>query len=120
MFELEENTCAICSYPFVDEHHIFPRGNKWGDKIETEDNKVFLCSNHHRAIHFLMFLANEEWSEHLTKKEADRKVKIFNYIISKDNELYHFYKDTLEPKIKLMEEYYAKTIPELIAQASSA
>ena len=120
MSELEEKSCVVCSYPFVDEHHIYPKNGCEDKELEVEDNKVFLCPNHHRAVHFLMFIANEGWSEHLTKEEANRKVELARYLVSKDEKLYYFYKGTLEPKIIERDEYYDRKTFELIAKASSA
>ena len=113
--------CAICGYPLVDEHHIYPKENFIEEDkqlAEEEGNKVYLCTNHHRAVHFLMSLRGN-WSENLTKNEADTKANIFKYLLKADPKAYHFYKDTLEPKVLAMEEYYDRKTSELIAQSTS-
>lgn len=41
--KLRINPCVLCTYPFSDNHHVYPQA--WGDKKSAT---VALCPNHHR------------------------------------------------------------------------
>lgn len=43
--------CYICDHPFSHRHRIKP--GRWGGTYDR-DNVVYLCPNHHAAIHFVM------------------------------------------------------------------
>ena len=100
-----ENKCEICGYPLADKHHILPK--KYGG-TDTTSNYVYLCTNHHRAIHFLiqLDLAVEQNKASLLPKNQK---EIQAYLILNDQLIYRFYKNFLRGK--LIDETHRATNP---------
>lgn len=57
--ELSLIPCAVCGYCITDKHHILPK-SKSGN-FYHDDNVVYLCPNHHRAIHVLMKFSDPKY-----------------------------------------------------------
>ncbi len=90
-----KNKCEICDYPFADEHHILPK--RFGGSDEKK-NRIFLCSNHHRAIHFLLQL--ELWIGDPKKygpPENHKAIQLF--IILNDQLVYQYFQDYLKERM---------------------
>ena len=90
-----ENKCEICQYPFADLHHILPK--QFGG-TEEKSNKIYLCANHHRVIHFLiqLDLAIETKQQNKLPKNA---LPIQTFLLANDNLICCFYKDYLKERI---------------------
>ena len=95
----QNDCCIVCGYPFVDKHHLIPK-ELFGKDDET--NIINLCPNHHRIFHFLIDFEHMTESGKLSrinKKEADKRLQLFKYILCYERKIYRFYKDYAKPHI---------------------
>jgi hypothetical protein len=93
--EVIKNKCEICSYPFADLHHILPK--QYGG-TDSKSNLVYLCANHHRAIHFLIQLSLILETKS-TKRFSKQNLEIQKYLILNDKLVMNFYEKYLKEEI---------------------
>jgi hypothetical protein len=99
--------CELCGFPFVHRHRIKP--GIWGGEY-TSLNTVYLCPNHHVAIHLVM-----RWFHkgRLPTEAQDRQLVFY----MQDKALWAFWADTVRDVViqRMREEGrwhpYVRTLP---------
>jgi len=97
-----DRACEICDYPLTEEHHIVPE--EYGG-ADNEENKIFLCPNHHRIIQFLTNLDitfSDEYKEKRLMKDARKGEKILRklrQIQEFDKQAEVYYREIIFPKL---------------------
>lgn len=54
--------CFVCGKwaDLAESHHVFPLANQWDEGVEEPDHEmVWLCPNHHAAVHFIIAQNNK-------------------------------------------------------------
>ena len=96
----DEDVCVFCGCPFVDKHHIIP---KYLNGSDTNDNKISICANHHRMLHFILNLDNSKSNEKInlmSNKDFDKKFNVYKYILKNEKDVIEYYEKVMLPKIK--------------------
>lgn len=98
-FDDIKNKCEICNYPFADSHHILPKKHGGND---DKSNLIYLCANHHRAIHYLLTLFLIIYSKEKCRKPANYEQfkAIQTYLYLNDQKVVAFFNDYLKEKIQ--------------------
>jgi len=97
-----DKACEICDYPITDKHHIIPKDYGGTDE---EENIIYLCPNHHRAIHFLMNIDMILDDERKRKRLDDDESRGHKFL-QRLRQIYDF-----DPKVKIY--YHEFIIPKL-------
>ncbi len=92
--------CAACGYAVAHKHRIIP-GSRGG--TYTRWNVLYLCANHHQAIHFLMSLEQRLWNDGGNVTREDNRKQRFYY---QDKPLMSLW-NALQEIQKTFPEYYA-------------
>lgn len=79
--------CELCGHVFGQKHRIHP--GVWGGEY-SEGNVIYLCPNHHAAIHFLM-----RYRHRGPLLDGDDQDRLEEYLL--DPDLSRFWTDIVEP-----------------------
>ena len=85
--------CEVCGYPFAERHHALPK--KYGGS-DVEDNLVLLCPNHHKVIHFLVYMEILMSRKRTPSRPTERLARL-QWLLWVDGEVHHFYEDRIKP-----------------------
>jgi hypothetical protein len=97
-YQTEYIPCAVCRNPFTIEHYIIPI-ELFGE--ETNENRIYLCSNHHRIVRFLMDL-EDIYGINKTRMTLIQKEKYYlleKYIKENESLIYNLYHKIFRGKL---------------------
>jgi hypothetical protein len=97
-------TCQVCGHVYGQQHRVIP--GEWGGTY-TDDNVVWLCPNHHAAIHLLM----KQVCEGLQTADEFLRVRVYQNPLVEPS-LGAFWRECVQPVVLAhMKETGRKALP---------